>query len=63
VLVFEHNETEKEIVVKILDKELAEGEERDEIFGLKLYNPTNGVKVSKRDVCHIELVKDAKSAR
>ena len=62
-LIFEHNETEKEIVVKILDKELAEGEERDEIFGLKLFDPTNGVKLSKRDVCHIELVKDAKSAR
>jgi len=28
-----------------------------------LYDPTNGVKISKRDVCHIELVKDAKSAR
>ena len=62
-LIFEHNETEKEIVVKILDKELAEGEERDEIFGLKLFDPKGGVKISKRDVCHIELVKDAKSAR
>jgi len=50
-------------VVKILDKELQEGEERDEIFGVKLYDPTNGVKISKRDVCHVELVKDAKSAR
>lgn len=50
-------------MVKILDKELADGEERDEIFGLRLYNPTHGVKISKRDVCHIELVKDAKSAR
>lgn len=62
-LVFKHNETQKEIVVKILSKELAEGEERDEIFGLKLYDPTNGVKISKRDVCHIELVQDAKAAR
>jgi len=50
-------------VVKILEKELLEGEERDEIFGIKLFDPTNGVKISKRDVCHVELVKDAKSAR
>ena len=49
--------------MKILHKEIAEGEERDEIFGFKLYDPTNGVKISKRDVCHIELVQDAKSAR
>lgn len=62
-LVFAHNETQKEIVIKILFRELAEGEERDEIFGLKLYDPTNGVKISKRDVCHIELVQDAKAAR
>jgi len=63
ILTFGHNETQKEIVVKILEKELLEGEERDEIFGIKLFDPTNGVKISKRDVCHVELVKDAKSAR
>lgn len=60
-LTFGHNETQKEVVVKILFK--GESEERDEIFGLKLYDPSNGVKVSKRDVCHIELVQDAKAAR
>ena len=63
-LKFPPNEVMRTIDIKIIDKELAEGEERDEIFGLKLYNASPaGVKISKRDVCRIELVKDAKAAR
>ena len=63
-LKFPPNEVMMTIDVKIIDKELSEDQERDEIFGLKLYNAfPAGVKISKRDVCRIELVKDAKAAR
>jgi solute carrier family 8 (sodium/calcium exchanger) len=40
-----------------------EGVDYDGMFGLELHSPTTGVKLSARDVCLIELVKDAKSAR
>jgi hypothetical protein len=51
-----------EIHVKVLHKELAEGVERDEMFGVELYDASSGLKISKRSTAMIELVKDAKSA-
>lgn len=51
-----------EIHVKVLPKELKDGEERDEMFGVELYDASNGLKISKRNTAMIELVKDAKSA-
>ena len=42
---------------------MPDGVERDGIFGVKLENPTHGLKISKRDVCIIELAQDAKAAR
>jgi len=32
------------------------------MFGVELYDASNGLKISKRNTCLIELVKDAKSA-
>ena len=54
-LKFEHNEREKEIVITILQHETAdENEERDEIFGLKLYDAEpSAVKISKKDTAVI----------
>jgi hypothetical protein len=53
----------KEVTITILHRELREGEERDGIFGIRLFDPSHGVKISKRDVCIIELVQDAKTVR
>ena len=54
---FEHNETEKEIKVEILPKEI--DEERDEIFGVQLYDAAPAaVKISKKNICTVEIVTD-----
>jgi len=62
-LVFEPNQTSAEIFVEIIPRELKDGEDYDGIFGLQLSDVSKGAKLSARDVCLIELVKDAKSAR
>jgi hypothetical protein len=36
-----------EIHVKILPKELKDGEERDEMFGVELYDASSGLKISR----------------
>ena len=57
-LIFEHNETQKEISIKVLEREDPE-EERDEIFGLKLYDAEpSAVKISKKDTAVIQIVTD-----
>ena len=56
-LEFAHQESRKTINITILEKE---GEERDEIFGLKLYDADPAaVKISKKDTAIIEIVTDA----
>lgn len=51
-------ESKKEITVPILQKEGEE--ERDEMFGIKLYDAwPAAVKVSKKDTLVIEIVTDA----
>ena len=61
---FEHNETEKEIVIEILQRELAEDETRDEIFGVQLFDAhPAAVKISKKDTCIVEIVTDAESKK
>lgn len=54
-LTFEHNEREKEIRIPILKHADADAdEERDEIFGLKLYDAEpSAVKISKKDTAII----------
>lgn len=54
---FKHTESQKVIEVKILPKEGKE--ERDEIFGVKIFDASNaGVKISKKDTCVVEIVTD-----
>lgn len=56
-LEFAHQESRKTVTITILEKE---GEERDEIFGLKLYDAEPAiVKISKKDTAIIEIVTDA----
>jgi len=53
-LVFQHGETEKTISVAIIQKD--DDVERDELFGVQLYNITPaGAQLSKKDfiLCHI----------
>lgn len=58
-LEFGHTESKKTITVKILAHENPD-DERDEIFGVKLYDAEPGVvKISKKDTCIIEIVTDA----
>jgi hypothetical protein len=48
VLEFAHGEVEKEIVIEILKRE--DVEDRDEIFGVKIFDPEPSiVKISKKD--------------
>jgi len=57
-LEFLHQESKKTITIKILAHEDPE-EERDEIFGLKLYDAEPAaVKISKKDTAIIEIVTD-----
>ncbi len=57
VLEFIHGETEK--VIEIIIKEREDVEKRDEMFGVKIFNPSSeGVKISKKDTCFIEIVTD-----
>ena len=54
-----HQESKKFITVKILEHEDL-SEERNEIFGLKLYEAEPAaVKISKKDTAIIEIVTDA----
>ena len=60
-LVFKHQEGKKEIIIPILAHENEEiGEERNEIFGVKLFdaNPS-AVKISKKNTLIVEIVTDA----
>ena len=61
ILNFAHQESSKQIVIPILAHPDAPDDEiRDEIFGVKLYDPLPAaVKVSRKDVCVIEICKDA----
>ena len=61
ILNFAHQESSKQIVIPILPHpDAPEDEVRDEIFGVKLYDPQPAaVKVSRKDVCVIEICKDA----
>ena len=62
-LEFLHQESKKAITIKILAHEDPD-EERDEIFGLKLYDAEpNVVKISKKDTAVIEIVTDAEKKK
>jgi hypothetical protein len=58
-LVFESGETSKEVEVKILDKEGADEDfDRDDVFAIRIFNPEGGVKISKKDICYVNIVSD-----
>jgi solute carrier family 8 (sodium/calcium exchanger) len=58
-LEFGHTESKKTISIKILAHEDPD-EERDEIFGVKLYEAEpEVVKISKKDTCIVEIVTDS----
>lgn len=64
VLTFEHRECEKDIIIPVLQKELKEGEERNEMFGVKIFGAEPiAVKISKKDTAMVEIVTDAKAKR
>lgn len=57
VLKLAHNTGEAFITVEIIQKD--EKEERQEQFGVRLFNPSPaGVKLSKKDTCYVEIVTD-----
>ena len=60
-ITFENNEREKDVRIDILPHEEGdEDEQRDEIFGLKLYDAEpSAVKISKKDTVVIQIVTDA----
>ena len=56
-LEFLHMESKKEIVIPVITRD--NDEERDEMFGVKLYDPwPAAVKVSKKDTLVVEIVTD-----
>jgi len=66
VLHFAHQESKKEIKINILQHEGPDGdqEDRDEVFGLKLYGAEpSAVKISKKDTAIIEIVTDAEQKK
>ena len=63
-LVFEHNENEAEIMVEIPQRDSEDKEERNEVFGVLIYDAhPSEVKISKKDTCLIEIVKDAETQK
>ena len=65
VVEFDNGEVEKYIEIPILKREDDEEDTvRDEIFGIKLYDPQPQiVKISKKDIQIVEIVTDAESKR
>lgn len=62
-LEFKHTESKKTISIPIIQKE-DENAEREEMFGLKLYDAEPAiVKVSKKDTAIIEIVTDSERKR
>ena len=62
-LEFGHQESRKTITIKILDHEFPD-EERDEIFGLKLYDADPvAVKISKKDTAIIQIATDVEKQK
>ena len=60
---FLHQESRKQIKIKVLEHEDPE-EERDEIFGLKLYDAEpSAVKISKKDTIVVQIVTDAEKKK
>ena len=60
---FAHNVAMMTINIPIIAREEPE-EERDEIFGLKIYGAEpSGVKISKKDTAIIEIVTDSEQKR
>jgi len=66
-LTFGHGEVKKNIKIPIIVRKEEDGEEpveRDEILGLKIYEPhPNIVKISKKDIQIIEIVTDAETKK
>ena len=61
---FGHGEVEKEIKIPILEHQTEEEEERDEIFGIKIFDPQPEiVKISSKNVQIIEIVTDAEKKK
>lgn len=62
---FRHQETQQEIVVPILPREdLPAGTQRDEVFGVKIFDATPAVvKISKKDRIIVEIVTDAETKK
>jgi len=63
-LTFIHRESEKEIVIPIIQRENENNEPRDEIFGVQIYDAQPAaVKISKKDTCIVEIVTDAETKK
>jgi len=64
ILNFIHRESEKEIVIPIIQRETENDEPRDEIFGVQIYDAhPAAVKISKKDTCIVEIVTDAETKK
>ena len=62
-LEFLHQESKKQIKIPILEHEDPD-EERDEIFGLKLYDAEpSAVKISKKDTIVVQIVTDSEKKK
>jgi hypothetical protein len=55
MILFEHNETKKEIRVELIDRETIN---RSDMFKVKIFNCEGGGKISKKDHCIVHVVGD-----
>ncbi len=58
-IVLGHQELEQELEIEIVEKD-DDGEiDRDDLFGIKLFEPEGGAKISKKDTCYVNIVGDS----
>jgi hypothetical protein len=58
VLTFNHQETEKEIKIEILEKE-NDDDDRNDMFTVRIFEPEpDGCKITKKDRCFVDIVGD-----
>jgi len=58
-LVFQSGETEKVVEVQINEKEEDEEDGRDDLFAMRIFEPEGGAKVTKKDICYVNIVGDS----
>ncbi len=51
-------EVEKEIEIEILEKDDSEEVDRDDLFAFRISEAEGGAKISKKDICYINIVSD-----